>query len=258
MQGLSENAKKRILVVDDDTDQLEILRNFLEPTYIVGTVSHGEFVLDYIREYNTDLILMDIVMPDMDGFATLRAIRSVKEGNSIPVIFITGKSTRNIVLQSINVGIDGYMIKPVSKDALLEKVKNLLAFQSGFSGKKTVLTVDDDITYLKIMNDSLKERFNVIMLNTTKLAKEYLKDHVPDVILMSNALPKDPEGTLFEQIKEKPELKDIPVIMLTGLSGRNQVQSEEGPKPDKYLLKPVSKLDLMKAIISAINAKGKI
>ena len=144
LQELSQNAKKRILVVDDDTEQLEIIRSFLEPTYIVGTVSHGQFAPEYIREYQTDLILMDVVMPEMDGFATLRAIRQVEEGENIPIIFITGKNTRNIVLQTINIGTDGYMIKPIVRDVLLEKIKTILSSQSYVKNKKTVLAIDDD------------------------------------------------------------------------------------------------------------------
>ena len=255
MQELSQNAKKRILVVDDDTEQLEILRSFLEPTYIVGTVSHGQFAPEYIREYQTDLILMDVVMPEMDGFATLRAIRQIGEGENIPVIFITGKNTRNNVLKTINIGTDGDMLKPIAKDALLEKIKTVLSSQTFGANKKTVLAIDDDVTYLKIIHNSLKERFNVVMINSAKLAMEYLGRRIPDAIVISERFPGENGGSFFEYIKGLKELSDIPVVMLKSISDRTKPVEGSSVQADKYLIKPVSKLDLMKAIISAINAK---
>ena len=255
MQELSQNAKKRILVVDDDTEQLEIVRSFLEPTYIVGTVSHGQFAPEYIREYQTDLILMDVVMPEMDGFATLRAIRQIGEGENIPVIFITGKNTRNNVLQTINIGTDGYMLKPIAKDALLEKIKTVLSSQTFGANKKTILAIDDDVTYLKIIHNSLKERFNVVMINSAKLAMEYLGRRIPDAIVISERFPGENGGSFFEYIKGLKELSDIPVVMLKSISDRTKPSEGSTLQADKYLIKPVSKLDLMKAIISAINSK---
>ncbi|MCR4787082.1 MAG: response regulator [Lachnospiraceae bacterium] len=255
MLELSQNTKKRILIVDDDAEQLEILRSFLEPTYLVGTVSHGEFALEYIREYQTDLILMDVVMPQMDGFATLRAIRQSEKGHSIPVIFITGKNSRNIVLQTINVGTDGYLIKPIAKDTLLEKIRSILETQVYIANKKTVLSVDDDVTYLKIINNSLKERFNVIMVNTPKLGREYLERHIPDAIIISENFPGEKMPTFFEELKSEKALSNIPVIMLKSIGNKQKPAEGQGLTADKYLIKPVSKLDLMKAIISAMNSK---
>ena len=255
MQELSQNAKNRILVVDDDTEQLEIIRSFLEPTYIVGTVSQGQFAPEYIREYQTDLILMDVVMPEMDGFATLRAIRQVEEGENIPIIFITGKNTRNNVLQTINLGTDGYLIKPIARETLLEKIKTVLASQTYSYNKKTVLAIDDDVTYLKIIHNSLKERFNVVMINSAKLVREYLDRHVPDAILLSEKFPEENGRSAFDYIKSINGLSNIPVIMLKSIGDRTKPGKDDGTTADKYLIKPVSKLDLMKAIISAINSK---
>lgn len=249
-------GKKRILVVDDDPQQLDMMRAFLEPTYLVGTVSYSKFALDYIRQYHTDLILLDVMMPVMDGFQTLRAIRNIEEGINIPIIFITGKSARNVVLDSISVGVDGYMVKPVAKDTLLSKVASILEAQNSMHHKKTILAIDDDVTYLKIINNALKESFNVIMINSSKLAMEYLTSHKPDLILLDYQMPLYSGSAMLGYIRKLPDLADIPVIMLTGINDRNVVLECMQDNPDKFLLKPVSKLDLMKAIVSSLNAHG--
>lgn len=256
MQEYSNGGQKRILVVDDDPQQLEVMRMYLEPTYIVGTVSYSKFALEYIRQYRTDLILLDVMMPVMDGFQTLRAIRKVEEGINIPVVFITGKSSRQIVLDSISLGVDGYLVKPVDKDALLTKVAAILDAQNNMLHKKTVLAIDDDVTYLKMINSALKDSFNVVMINSSKLAMEYLISHKPDVILLDYQMPLYSGGALLGYIRKLPTLSDIPVIMLTGVNDRNVVLECMQDNPDKFLLKPVSKLDLMKAIVAALSSHG--
>lgn len=257
MAEFSTNAKKRILIVDDDADALEITRHYLEPDYLVGTVSFGKLAIDYVNEYNTDLIIMDVVMPVMDGFQTLKELRALEKGKDIPVIFITGKSSRNIVLESISVGIDGYLVKPFSKEQLVEKTKEILTRQMNAAGKKTVLAIDDDVTYLKIINNSLKDSFNVVMINSTKLAMEYLDNHTPDVVILDYQMPLQSGTALLGYIRRLPKMKDAPVLMMAGMGDREAFMSYEDVKPDKYLIKPISKLDLMKAIITALNDRAK-
>lgn len=256
MQEYSGFGKKRILVVDDDPQQLDVVRKFLEPAYFVGTVSYSKFALEYIRQYHTDLILLDVMMPIMDGFQTLRAIRNLEEGINIPIIFLTGKNSREIVLDSISLGVDGYLIKPVSKETLISKINSVLEAQNNMLHKKTVLAIDDDVTYLKIINSALKDAFNVVMINSSKLAMEYLTSHKPDIILLDYQMPLYSGGAMLGYIRKLPDLSDLPVIMLTGINDKNVVMECMQDKPDKFLLKPVGKLDLMKAIVSVLSSHG--
>lgn len=249
--------RKRILIIDDDPEVLDILRSYLEADYYIGTVSDGQFALDYIRENQTDLILMDVYMPGMNGFEVLDSIRKVHDGEGIPVIFITGKSNRNMVLESINVGVNGYLVKPIARDRLIRKVKEVLTQRENMHKKKTILAIDDDVTYLKIINNSLKDNFNVIMINSSKLALEYLAGHVPDVILLDYQMPMGEDNNFLEYINQSQELSHVPVIMLTGINDKKMMLESIKQRPTRFLLKPVSKLDLLKAIISALSEYGR-
>lgn len=252
----ANGCKKRILIVDDDPEYLEVLRSYLEPEYDVGIISYGKFALDYIRQYHTDMILLDVMMPVMDGFQTLQAIRNLEEGINIPVIFISGKSSKETVLASINYGVDGYFVKPVDKTELLKKIDNIFQAQNNMTHKKTVLAIDDDVTYLKIINACLKETFNVVMINSAKLAMEYLTSHQPDVILLDYQMPLYSGSTMLSYIKKTPELQNIPVIMLTGINDKQAVVECLAEHPDKFLLKPVSKLELLKSIVNVLDSTG--
>lgn len=257
MSELLGEEKKRILIVDDDPEVLEVLRSYLEPDYQIGTVDDGQFALEYIKTNKTDLILMDVVMPSMDGFTVMQMIKKTEEGKEIPIIFVTGKSDRNVVLDSINLGVDGYLIKPVSKDRLRKKIADILSRQDIVKNKKIILTVDDDVTYLKIINNSLKDNFNVVMLNSTKLAIEYLKEHKPDVVLFDYHLAAYEGHDVIDYIRNVQGDSDMPIIMTTGINERKSVMEDISIRPDRFLIKPISKLDLLRAIISALCDHGK-
>ena len=253
MREFVGNAKKRILVVDDDSVQLEIIRAFLEPEYLVGTVNNGRFALEYIKQYKTDLILLDILMPGTDGFKTLKQIKKLEEGRNIPVIFVTGKSSKEAVLDSINAGVDECLLKPLVKDKLLATIERVLKEQTGLSEKKTVLAIDSDVMCLKRINNSLKETYNIVMINSSEMAAKYMNAHRPDVILLDYQMPSYEGEPMLGYIRSLPSFADIPVIILTGINGKHVASECRKNNPNRVLLKPVGKLDLIKSIDTALN-----
>lgn len=257
MSDTINSSKKRILVVDNDVERLENMRATLEPYYQVGTVNYGPFATEYVRQNKTDLILMDVVEAVKDGFALFRSIRKIDEGSDVPVVCITCKDDRNAVLEAINLGVDGYLVKPVAEDILLNKVNDVLTKQESMKTKKVILAVDDDVTYLKIINNALKENFNVVMLNSSKLAMEYLTNHRPDVIILDYQLSKYKDITVWEYLVDHLKVTDIPIIMMTGINDKKEAINSIANKPCKFLLKPISKLDLLRAIISSLSDYGK-
>lgn len=249
------SCRKRILVIDDDIATLMLMKTYLSDQYEVGIVKSGKLALDYIREYSVDMLLVDVSMPVMNGFETLRAIRNLEEGINIPVIFITGSSERSVVLESICNGADAYLVKPVKRDDLLRKIEEIFNQQNNMSHKRTVLAIDDDVTFLKIINTYLKDSFNVVMINSAKLAMEYLRGHKPDVILLDYQMPLHSGSTVLSYIRRAEETEDIPVIMLTGISDKSVVVECLTERPNKFLLKPVSKVELLRGIYSVLESQ---
>ena len=240
--------------MDDDSEYLEMLRLFLETDYQIATVPSGKLALDFVRENTTDLILMDAVMPEMDGFEVFKALRSAEETEDIPVIFITGKSSRNMVLDCINLGVDGYFVKPIAKDILVSKIQEVISYHSDASCHKTILAVDDDISYLKIIRNSLKEQYDVIMVKDVALAMDYLKNHVPDIFILDYNLPLYDNESLISIIRRNSAFDNAPIITILGIEDKKPDLEATG-RSDKYLIKPVSKLDLTSAISSALADK---
>ena len=89
---------KHILVIDDDAMTLETMRSYLEDIARVHTVNGGRQALEYLHQHRVDIILLDVEMPLMDGYATLEQLRKLEECINVPVILCTGRQDRNTIL----------------------------------------------------------------------------------------------------------------------------------------------------------------
>lgn len=130
VRALSEMAGRvqpTLLVVDDDEFQHKIVSKILEDNiYHLVFAAGGIEALKVLRKIRPDLILMDVMMPDMGGLEIVRYIRSAPHLADIPIIMITGKSDKNIVMESLKAGATGFVVKPFDRDTLLGKVAQVL------------------------------------------------------------------------------------------------------------------------------------
>ena len=121
------NRKKSILLVDDDTDFLQIAYAWFDGIYDVDIVSSAKEAMKYLSEKKPDLILLDHEMPKMSGYEFLSEIRKNWKTADIPVIFLTGKDDKESVMHIIEKKPNGYLLKSTRKDQLLESIDNFFA-----------------------------------------------------------------------------------------------------------------------------------
>ncbi len=123
----ADSGRKRILVVDDDSEQLIHIKEQLEEFYDVTPVKSGEAALKYLLRRKPDLILLDYLMPDQDGPQVFRQIRSVDEYADIPVVFLTGMTEKETVIQTLTLlRPQGYIVKPSRKSEIVAKIIDVL------------------------------------------------------------------------------------------------------------------------------------
>ena len=242
-----------ILIIDDDMETLDTLSLYLSGVANVTTACNGRQALQQARILRFDVILLDIEMPVMNGFQTLDQLRNLEECINTPVIMITGKSDRYSVMNSLSMGIDGYLLKPIRKDELIQKVTEVCQKKQQYNNKKIILAIDDDMSYLKQLNSFLQEDYNVIMINSTKLALDYLGNHIPDLILLDYQMPLYNGVALLSILRQNGNCRNIPFIILSGTLDKKALVEFNSYNPSAFLAKPVSKDTLLENIKQALN-----
>ena len=126
--GLRKKPRKtRILVVDDEPNIVQTLKDRLEMNeYTVETASNGEEGLRIAKEKSPDMILLDVIMPIMDGHEMLEKLRRSEWGRETSVIMLTARSQAQDIARARACNIDDYIIKPFDLSELLEKIENIL------------------------------------------------------------------------------------------------------------------------------------
>jgi len=119
----SGENKKSILVVDDDPGYLNLVREWLKGSYKVSMVNSGLQAIKWLGKNKADLILLDHEMPVTTGPQVLEMLRNDDDTKNIPVIFLTGKGDKESVMKVVSLRPEGYFLKTIEKDELLEKLK---------------------------------------------------------------------------------------------------------------------------------------
>jgi DNA-binding response OmpR family regulator len=121
------NQKPKVLIVDDEPNNVDFLEQALEDSgYQLITATNGQEALDKIQSEQPDLILLDLMMPILDGFAVLAEVKADQVLRDIPVIIISAEHDSKSVVKGIKQGAEDYLTKPVNADILVKKVKEYL------------------------------------------------------------------------------------------------------------------------------------
>ena len=154
----------KILIVEDEKGIRDLLVKRLKKHYSVDACEDGESALDYIRVYTYDAIVLDIMLPKIDGIQVLKHIRNA--GNDVPVIMLTAKGEIEDRVAGLDAGADDYLIKPFAFDELLARLRVMTRRKA--SAKQTTLSAGDLI--LDTVSKTVTRAGNPINLT----AKEYM------------------------------------------------------------------------------------
>ena len=122
-QSVSGDFKKRILIVDDDPNYMSLVHEWLKDTYKVSMATSGLRALTWLGSNKVDLILLDYEMPVTDGPKVLEMLRADDVTKNIPVIFLTGRDDKESVMAVVSLKPEGYFLKTIAKEDLLNKLK---------------------------------------------------------------------------------------------------------------------------------------
>lgn len=141
---MAHKPLQRVLVVDDEEPILELLKYNLEKEgYDVRTASNGVEAVDVAKKFIPDLVLLDIMMPKMDGVEACRILRSTPELKNIFIVFLTARSEEYSEIAGFDVGADDYITKPIKPRALMSRIAALFRRESKKEGASSQIKMGD-------------------------------------------------------------------------------------------------------------------
>lgn len=119
-------VRRHVTVIDDDLRMLRLLKEYLHGEYDVATAINGRTAMKFLESKSTDIILLDYVMPDEDGPEVYEKIRALPACQKTPIVFLTGMSERDKIHKVMELHPQGYLLKPIVRERLLETIEKLL------------------------------------------------------------------------------------------------------------------------------------
>jgi CheY-like chemotaxis protein len=171
----------RILVVDDDPNIRELLsQEFTDAGHAVVTAANGREALAVVRRERPDLVVLDVMMPEMNGFDVAAVLKNDPATAQIPIVVLSIVQDRE---RGVRIGVDRYLTKPIDTDLLFREVGALLDQKTSH---KRVLVVDEDATTVKTLSDVLTARgYSVVEARGDDLLEKAVSVR-PDIILLNS------------------------------------------------------------------------
>ncbi|MDD6036528.1 MAG: response regulator [Lachnospiraceae bacterium] len=208
--------RTRILVIDDDPLNLKMAKYILKDGYEVICAESGPDGLRILRDKEVDLVLLDLDMPQMNGMQVLQRIREKRELADLKVVILTASGERENVMEAIRLGARDFIKKPFFPTELLERIKAVLQTE----GKETILVVDDDNMSITLVKKMLGLRYELVCVSSGRDALFYLRDNVPDLVLLDLHMPEMDGFQVMEKMRIMEKVCDVPVLVLTADNDR--------------------------------------
>lgn len=140
--------RTRVLVVDDEPDLLELVHyNLTKAGYDVACVTSGAEALSHVRLHTPDLIVLDVLLPDIDGLEVCKALRRNPQTETIPIVMLTARSEDADIVAGLELGADDYLTKPFSPRVLLARIKAVLRRQQSDGSAEATVVYDDVVIH---------------------------------------------------------------------------------------------------------------
>jgi PAS domain S-box-containing protein len=199
-----------VLVVDDDPNARELLRRHLQRGgYAVHMAANGEEAMQLARTLQPDVVTLDVLMPQMDGWAVLSAMKEDAVLAEIPVIMVTIVDNQSI---GFSLGAADYLIKPINRDRLVSAVEKCCPR----GAPRRVLIVEDDAPTSELMGRALREiDCTVTQAENGRVGLERLNEALPDAILLDLMMPEMDGFEFIARVRAESRWRRIPVIVVT-------------------------------------------
>jgi len=265
--AMVDQSKFTIMVIDDTEANIDILVDMLGSDYDVSVAMDGDSALQDIAENPPDLILLDIMMPGMDGYQVCERLKAGDKTRDIPVIFLTSMTEEQDRAKGFQLGAVDYIIKPFNPELVKVRVRNQLEIKrdrdrlderrslAGISQKwnskevmmgaldssrPVIMVVDDEEEIIDILVETLKDRYDISVATDGEGALQAVVENPPDMILLDVIMPGMDGYEVCRRLKADKRTSGIPVIFVTVMDEVvDEARGFELGAVD-YITKPVS------------------
>lgn len=277
----------RILLVEDNKETIIQVKIILEKEgYIIDVAEGGKAALEYVGHTIPDGIILDLMMPEIDGFEVLETIRSTFRTAKIPVLILTAKDLSREDFKKLSANnIQQLLFKgAVDKDELIFKTKLMLGNRTNDlkkakdiakkeitidkkamlpqikvfpkrEGLPTILVAEDNPDNMITVEAILKNKYNLIEAIDGETALNKAKTNLPDLILMDIALPKMDGLTVVKFLKGEETTKNIPIIAITAKAMKGDKEETIAAGCSDYISKPIDPEKMLRKIDKWIRKK---
>jgi two-component system cell cycle response regulator len=274
----------RILIVDDEPLNVKLLKAKLSrDTYVTIEAFNGQECLDKVKAEHPDLILLDLMMPGIDGFEVTRILKKDPKTRNIPIIHVTALDTSADKARALEAGADEFLNKPINTKELLTRIRSLLRlkkYQEQLSTRKVSEAhfLNAETPAPKLENIDLKA--TILIADTNKKHVDFLKTHLSiycnrffvtgngkeavsiaeseniDIVLLDIPLSDMNGHEVCRRLKKMDRTRNIQVITITSVADLESKLKSIELGTDDYLIKPVNELELTARIKSFIKKKA--
>ena len=282
---IDTSTKSKILIVDDEPLNVKLLAALIpSDQYDTVRAYSGEEALKIVTDFPPDLILLDIMMPGLNGYELTRLLKSDPESEDIPIVLVTAFGGEDCEIKGLEAGADEFLNKPVNKTELLARAKSLIrlrqykeqiksrtcsmnsvAFQKDENNcpeneelnLPSILIVEDNKIDAKLIQRYLHgEPYQLKLANDGEEAISRSQQERIDVILLDLILPKKNGFEVCSTLKEMEHTQNIQIVAITGLCDLESKLKGIELGVDDYLIKPVNMHVLRTRIKSLVKKKA--
>jgi len=242
--------RRNIIIVDDLKFSLLTVKERFKDKYQIFPAQTAEELFEMLDRVDPELILLDIGMPETDGFEVIKRLKGDVRYKHIPVIFLSAKSDRKSIVRGLALGAVDFIIKPFHDDHLIDCIENHLDPSRADAIKPIIMAVDDNPSVLRSIKSMLDNEYKVYTLTEPQVMTEALKKVSPDLFLLDYKMPVINGFELFQIIRNMPRHRETPIMYLTSEGTIDNLSIALSLGSADFIVKPVEE-DVLKQKVSA-------